>query len=519
MILNTSYWHIANNHLNTSGFVKDGPPTINIPKLNNDWAKSETAQLCFYDDYNQHIRLAGLYFYRIDGYYSLATDEAVSISCAYKVADFASQFEQPELNAALNDLIGLRKLEAVLNLRVVLTKLALRDDESKCVVRAKVIASETGTYFHVEEIRGYQKAYRQLCKYLQKLGFKASQRIPFAQLYLDNLGSLPELPNTPLYAPKPDEKIAKAVCEMSVAMINRARSHESGIINTSEDTEFLHGYRVSMRKTRSLVSLMKDIFPAQQHRDFKQRLANIMRPTNRARDLDVYLLEQSDYEAMLPENLREGLPLMFADFRKQHSTAYKQLKIWLAGSDYSNEIEGCRNWFADQEFSTLPGEANLPVSKFVNKLVLKKYRKVIRSGEAITPESPDEIVHDLRLECKKFRYLLDFFGAIYPQEKLSKLLKKLKRMQNTLGAFNDYSVQQEALHEYLAHSRQNKKIHISVGALILVLSQKQIEQRLKVEAKFAEFAGPETAELIQELFSETSGKEKTKKNKKVEVRS
>jgi hypothetical protein len=58
-----------------------------------------------------------------------------------------------------------------------------------------------------------------------------------------------------------------------------------------------------------------------------------------------------------------------------------------------------------------------------------------------------------------------------------------------------------------------------VGALILVLSQKQIEQRLKVEAKFAEFAGPETAELIQELFSETSGKEKTKKNKKVEVRS
>lgn len=502
-----SYWHLV-----TEGEI----PDINIKKLTSDWGQSDTSIVSYLDNYDQHIRLSKQYLFRHDGQYHLANEAGTAMSLVHKVVEFASQAEQPEFQVLLSDLIGLRKLETVLKIKLSRRQLALRDDESKCVARASVLCSENGIYVTAQAVRGYDKAYKQLCQQLQDLGFCASPAHPFAQIYQDNKAQLPELPRVKKYKPKPDDMLGQAVCNMCTAMIETARSHEHGVINTPEDTEYLHDYRVSLRKTRSLVSLIKTIFPAQHHADIKQRLANIMRPTNQARDLDVYLLEQAEYEAMLPENLRDGLPLMFDDFRKQHAGAYKSLKTWLSGKAYDDEIEDCKAFFAQQSEQNLLPDASLPVAEVINKLVQKKYRKIIRSGELIQPDSPDEIVHDLRLECKKFRYLLDFFGPIYPKDILNTLLKKLKKMQNTLGLFNDYSVQQDALHEYLAGSRQNKKIHVSVGALILVLAQKQREQRKLVEGRFAEFASEETAQLVAQLLSDTSGATKAK-NKEPKV--
>lgn len=490
--MSNSYWHMMANEL----------PKIKIARLENDWSGSSVATLYFLDNYDQDVRQSGNYLVRFQDQYRIANDDEFSVCVSHKFVDFAAQIEDELLRSLLSKLIGLRKLEANIKLKVTQYSLALRDDERKCVARANVLCSETSVYVNAIAIRGYSKAYGQLCKQLTKIGFQQSQRFTFAQLFHDNIGLLPDIPNTQQYLPEPEDKLGTAVRNMCVAMINTARSHEFGVIEKSEDTEYLHDYRVSMRKTRSLLSLMKILFATSEHISIKQRLSDIMAPTNRARDLDVYLLQQSEYEALLPENLREGLPLMFDDFRKQHSAAYKSLKTRLTGDVYQKEIESCKSWIEQQKLDDLSEIASSPVVQVINKLAQKKYRKIIRTGIVISPLSPDDDVHELRLECKKFRYLLSFFGSIYPEHDLKRLIKKLKRMQNTLGLFNDYSVQQGALHEYLANSRQNKKIHVSVGALILVLAQKQQEQRQLVEAKFAEFASDETAQLVESLFSD-----------------
>lgn len=519
-----SHWHIASNQL----------PIINIHKFVCDWTEKEPTTLAFYDNYDQQIRAANQYLFHHEGCYQLASDLEITSSVVHRRSDFASDIHDENLRNRLTKLIGLRKLEATLKLKVAMHFLALRDDEQKCVVKAKVLCSDNGVYIYAESLRGYQKAYQQFCKQLKKLGFANSQRFMYAQLFVDNLADVTPVPEVRKYLPQIHDKTAEAVGKMCTAMMDNARSHEYGVIHTSEDTEYLHDYRVSMRKTRSLVSLMKGIFPEEQHTQIKDRLAELMRPTNLARDLDVYLLEQHKYEAMLPENLREGLPLMFDDFRIQHSDAYSELKSWLSSDEYVKEVESCRAWFAGFDLSLLPKNASKSVALVIDKLVQNKFQKVIATGKLITPESPDDEVHELRLECKKFRYLLDFFGSVYPQAEMAKLLKKLKRMQNTLGLFNDYSVQQEALHDYLDKSRQNKKIHVSVGALILVLAQKQLEQRKQVEIRFSEFANAETAELLTVLItreeppesaaSESGAKEKVREkggnnNKKLRERS
>lgn len=474
---------------------------IKIAKLTPNWTGKQVSQVLFYDDYNRHISEAGQYLLQSNDQYLLTSDEQILVTAEHSTFSFAHDVQHPEMQSTLTNLVGLRKLQPILNVKLSQFGLHVRDEEQKCVARAHFAQTEQGTFVQLEAIRGYDKAARQLKKALLKKGFTDTSFLVSHHLFQALAVELP--PVVAIEPPQinPQACLGDVVCDMCHYMLRVARSHEQGILNTPEDTEFLHDFRVSLRKTRSLLSLMKSVFPGAIHGQMKARLAELMRPTNLARDLDVYLLEQRAYEQMLPEHLRAGLPTMFDDFRRQHQATYAALHEVLKSRSYATEVESCMAFFDAMGAEQLGAAAREPVLSAINHLVRKKYRKIIHFGNIITPMSPDEEVHDLRLECKKFRYLLEFFGTLYPSKKLAHLVKNLKRMQNTLGLFNDFSVQQEALHQYLSKARPNKKLHMSVGALILVLAQKQMAQRQLVEIKFREFASDTTADLVQALFS------------------
>ena len=57
----------------------------------------------------------------------------------------------------------------------------------------------------------------------------------------------------------------------------------------------------------------------------------------------------------------------------------------------------------------------------------------------------DENLHELRIEGKKFRYLLEFFHSLFDQDAVDEYLKQMKKLQNTLGDFNDLAVQKDML--------------------------------------------------------------------------
>jgi len=62
------------------------------------------------------------------------------------------------------------------------------------------------------------------------------------------------------------------------------------------DTEFLHDFRVALRRTRSALGQMRHLFAVSEIQPFRDSLAEIQRHTNRLRDLDVYLLERRRFE-------------------------------------------------------------------------------------------------------------------------------------------------------------------------------------------------------------------------------
>jgi len=78
-------------------------------------------------------------------------------------------------------------------------------------------------------------------------------------------------------------------------------------------------------------------------------------------------------------------------------------------------------------------------------LSLRKLRQYL------PPEPQYQVIHQLRINCKKLRYLMEFFTLLLPPAEIKKLIRSLKMLQDNPGNFNDYSVQQQFLEKTLAN--------------------------------------------------------------------
>jgi CHAD domain-containing protein len=292
----------------------------------------------------------------------------------------------------------------------------------------------------------------------------------------------------------------EAVIELSAGMLATARGYEECIVN-GEDVECLHQYRVSLRKTRSLISLLKQVYPSELQLSIKQRLAALSARSNELRDLDVYLQDWGDYVDMLPEHLHVGMMAMFVDFESRQREEKQKLARWLKSADYLQEMEWLETVFSRGYLVAETPVSEKPVYPLVTKKLRKHYRKVCRLGCAITPDTPDQQLHQLRIECKKLRYLLDFFGPLYEKKCSKQLLTALKKLQDTLGRFNDYAVQQAFLRRYMENNRAQPELVGSVQALLAIFKNRFSAVRGEIQPAFKAFASEETAQRVKRLLN------------------
>jgi CHAD domain-containing protein len=129
---------------------------------------------------------------------------------------------------------------------------------------------------------------------------------------------------------------------------------------------------------------------------------------------------------------------------------------------------------------------------------------VLQEGDAITVASPPEALHDLRKSCKKLRYLMEFFQSLYAEEKIKLLIKNLKGLQEVLGDFQDYAVQEENL-KLISEEMMALKIHantfLAIGVLIQDLDAHRSKAREDFASRFEVFKQEENQLTFKLLFS------------------
>jgi CHAD domain-containing protein len=253
------------------------------------------------------------------------------------------------------------------------------------------------------------------------------------------------------------------------------------------DTEFLHDYRVAIRRIRSLLTLVRKVFPAAVSRGLRRRFGELARDTNRLRDIDVYLLSEDHYRAQLPPGLRPELDPMFDELRRERKRELARLRRRWRSVSYREEMAAIDDWFAgDMPAGT---RADSPIGALAAREVDRAYRRVAAAGLKVDEDTPHEDVHALRIECKKLRYLLEWFEPLFAALPYRQVVRRLKRLQTVLGSFNDFSTQQLALQQYLDRGPRDNRAAAAVGGLIASLYRQQGEARAQVVERFASFNG------------------------------
>ena len=296
----------------------------------------------------------------------------------------------------------------------------------------------------VQPLRGYQREAQRLV-----LWCKEQDLIPATssvnQEVLATAGRSPGKYSVkrPLPLP-PAVSVERAVRRLLRLLLAMVRYNERGL-RQGDDPLYLHDFRVAVRRARSLLGQTCEVFPPKATRRFRRALAQLGRSTGSARDLDAFLLVQDDYRQRIPADHRSALHPFFAFLQQERREHYRTLVKTFETKRYRAVM---REWEA---FASQPGE-DAPHTPTVEAFVLERVAEKYRALALIEPHSlqhaGSERLHELRIECKKLRYLLDFFITALPELPIRDVLKQLKRVQRTLGRIQDISVQSVLIQQF-----------------------------------------------------------------------
>ncbi len=283
------------------------------------------------------------------------------------------------------------------------------------------------------------------------------------------------------------------------------QANEEGI-KKQIDAEFLHDYRVAIRRTRSILKQLKGVFEPEKTAYFLNLFRELGTRTNELRDQDVSLLRQASYFNCIPPFLYPSLKVFFTDIAASRKKLHREFCRYLTSNTYQSFLEEWES-FVGQESVPDPDHcpnASLSTKKVAVESIKKSWKKVIRHGRQVSDETTDIELHALRIDCKKLRYLLEFFSSIFSQKAVAPVVRQLKELQENLGDFVDFSVQMDFLNGRLTVLNPGKEellLAASMGALMSTLFQKQEEARSKFHKTFSTFDNEKSELLLHDLLA------------------
>jgi len=307
----------------------------------------------------------------------------------------------------------------------------------------------------------------------------------------------------------PEASAEAATREILWTLLATMRANEEGT-RLDLDPELLHDFRVAVRRTRAVLGQVRGVFPAADVARFKKGFAWLGGATGPTRDLDVYLLKLPDYRAGLPRRIQPHLDPLGTFLQEHQRIEQAKLARLLRTKRYRTLL---RDWEAflkreprEEEQEEAPGTENArrPIRQVASERIWKAWQRVRRRGAKITSESEAAELHRLRIACKKLRYLLEVFRSLAPADQLQPPIQALKKLQDNLGDFNDYEVQQKRVAAF-ADQMVNEDLApvptlLAMGRLQARLDRGQRKERRRFEKRFRRFTSKDQRRRLEKLF-------------------
>lgn len=428
---------------------------------------------------------------------------------------FASSLPVSNFKESIQSIIDIRALLLITSIQVHLVRYRVLNRDQKTVAylnhfqvlrKGEKPQDRSDTYITVDPIRGYEKPHQYLSGQISKMGtpipiFKTiySRALKEARL---SPGSYSNQLNLDL---DPQISTLEAMRLIYNRLLEIMRANEAGI-KADVDTEFLHDYRVAIRKTRSGLSQVKGILPGDLTSKYRDGFSTYGKFTNQLRDLDVYLLSEPVYREMLPEPMEEHLNPLFKYLRSLRGDVHRQVVQTINSEAYRCFLQDWQTTLQNLDLNQKSDPAAAkPILELAKKRIFKQFSRIQSLENLIKEDVEDTQLHKLRIECKKLRYLLEFFNCLFPKEDISLCVRQLKKLQDHLGEFNDLVIQQEYLlgiSSTMPIQDENTRLAlVAIGYLVNRLGQRQAKVKSDFGCVFNDFLSRENISHYKTLFT------------------
>jgi CHAD domain-containing protein len=418
---------------------------------------------------------------------------------------------QPERGVSAQGVAGVRTLLPVAKVRLLMQILNVLDERDKTVCRI-VLERPAGLRERARLVamRGYERERDRVNEFLVASGSFAPADVPLVDDAVHAAGGNPAGTRSKVEVSMNSTDLAeRAVASVLSRLIEVMDANLPGTL-ADTDTEFLHDYRVAIRRTRAVMREMRGVFPAKEIARARDEFKWLQETTGPTRDLDVYLLEFERFRQAAPVPMRPDLDPLLAVLRDRHAAARQRMEKDLNSAR-------ARTLRADwgRLVSSLPGlaeegrpDAARAIGDIAGERIWRVHRRMVKMGRAITADSEPEDYHELRKKGKELRYLLELFAApLYDPGTVKPLIRALKGLQDVLGVHQDRDVQALML------KRLGEDVAVQPGGTPALMAMGALLERLEAEAQtareqfadsFSEFASDAQRKLVDGTFRRTA---------------
>ncbi len=255
------------------------------------------------------------------------------------------------------------------------------------------------------------------------------------------------------------------------------------------DIEFLHDWRVAVRRMRCGLRQMRRYLPPSAVERFSAELRWLNEESGTLRDLDVLVEGLDELERSGSSVLGE----LLAFAREERGHERSRFLRALDDERCRAFLDAWRSFVSGEDRSGDPPEASEPVLAAVSRRLRKRRRKLLASGSSLGPGSPPAELHRLRIECKKLRYLLDLFRTLYPPTEVAAVTEAVKRFQTRLGEANDATVEMRIVGELAGRMHERGRAStdglLAIGRLQALLEERRRRATDEFLERFRAFRG------------------------------
>ncbi|OGT81220.1 MAG: hypothetical protein A3H91_03940 [Gammaproteobacteria bacterium RIFCSPLOWO2_02_FULL_61_13] len=420
------------------------------------------------------------------------------------------------VESAIQPLLGGRALLVQCLLCMRITDFRVVDGEGKIratLSREQVIgAASTGrgttllNVLRLWPLRGYEKSCRRLFAELDAVldgaGPESDPARKFLALFSKMQAGAPV--NTPVPL-RPRQSAARALGLILLGQLRILAANVDGI-RSDTDTEFLHDFRIACRRSRSLLTQVRGAFPGRGTASFRDTFAWLSANTSPQRDLDVFLSALPGLAARLSGRHERALAPLLDGLVERRRQAHADLVLTLSGIRFRNFLPDWRHYLEGFAGRHAPRMNSAPyVLDAANDALRRLHKRLLRDGARCGVGTYSPVLHELRKDGKKLRYLLEAFRTLYPSADVDEVLRRLRKLQGVLGDIVDYHVQREWLRqwqqEFLARTDTDSQSLAAMAELGLELDRLELEAQQGFVRRFERFAAEPVRAAMERLLA------------------